>query len=425
MARRRGIARRLRRQARRLARAGVLLGIGAMALALVVALLLEPGAGARRTHARGVRLPGNDPAIEILLTALEGSTHVHFASEGGWRITNESGDEVARTTSPLPASFGTTTAGKLALRGAEVDARALTIEGLDGAPIKVGKSTYRGKISVRAGARGLRVVNIVGIEAYLASVVGSEMYASSTPAAALEAQAIAARTYARYEIEKRGRIPLPDNQEAQAYYGIERETAATRAAAAATRHRVLAFDDDLLPAFYHSTCGGRTVDGSDLLGSPAPPPLRGVSCGYCSAAKYFRWNVGIGAIALPALAAELKVGNRIVRIEPLGPADDPWASVQVTGTGGAVKLAARAFRSAVHRARVNAMIPSPFLQEIIGDGKGGITVSGRGFGHGVGMCQMGAAEMARRGQSTEQILRHYYPGVQLVSTSRVAEAAVR
>ena len=78
--------------------------------------------------------------------------------------------------------------------------------------------------------------------------------------------------------------------------------------------------------------------------------------------------------------------------------------------GGAVKLAARAFRSAVHRARVNAMIPSPFLQEIIGDGKGGITVSGRGFGHGVGMCQMGAAEMARRGQSTEQILRHYYPG---------------
>ena len=276
MARRRGIARRLRRQARRLARAGVLLGIGAMALALVVALLLEPGAGrAARTRvgsgfrATTRRSRSSSRRSRVRLTS---TSRAKGAGESPTKPATKSRGPRAR--SPPPSGPRPPESWRCAApRSTRAPSRSRVSTALRS---KLGSRPYRGKISVRAGARGLRVVNIVGIEAYLASVVGSEMYASSTPAAALEAQAIAARTYARYEIEKRGRIPLPDNQEAQAYYGIERETAATRAAAAATRHRVLAFDDDLLPAFYHSTCGGRTVDGSDLLGSPAPAAPRRV-----------------------------------------------------------------------------------------------------------------------------------------------------
>jgi stage II sporulation protein D len=371
------------------------------------------------------KLAERDPEIDVLLTAYDGADVVRAAAPRGWIASDAAGAEIARSASAADAAVSRSASGKLTLRGAEVAAPSLVLESVAGEPFTVGKSRYRGKLIFDAGPRGLRAVNRVPLEIYISSVVGSEMYASSTKPAALEAQAIAARTYARFEIEKRGRVPLPDSQEAQAYYGIDRETAATRAAAAATADKVLYYDGELLPSLYHSTCGGGTVDATELLGSPAPRPLRGAPCEFCKKAKLYRWNVAIPGAILDAVSVDLKLGKNLWRLDPRGDEATPWSTIELRGSSGAVTLAARKFRQAVHRAKSQSLLPSPFIQHIAGDGKGGVSVQGRGFGHGVGMCQIGAAEMGARGFTTKEILQQYYPGAFVESTERRGAVAFR
>ncbi|HKE01989.1 MAG TPA: SpoIID/LytB domain-containing protein [Planctomycetota bacterium] len=392
--------------------------------------------GARRESAAAPRLHlrGEDPVIPVLLTALDGASSVAFRAAGGWRARDDEGRTLAQGgATPHVLSIAS---ARVALDGSPLPSNDVVLESADGRSIEIGARiapatspktpldasarSYRGalrvavreppasKAATRPASATLRVTNEVPLEAYLASVVGSEMYASSTVAAALEAQAIAARTYARWELSERGRIPLPDSVEAQAYEGAARETAATRAAVAATHGRVLTYGGELLAAFYHATCGGRTIDGSHLLHDTAPPPLRGVECGFCEKAKRYRWSVLVDRATLSRLAAEIRVGSSIRAFEGVGPKEDPWTSVRVTGDAGTVVLPARALRLSMMRSSPS-YLPSPFLTEIASDPKG-VAVRGRGFGHGVGMCQSGAAEMGRRGATAESILAHYYPG---------------
>lgn len=377
------------------------------------------------TKAPATRLAGDDPELDILLTALDGVAMVPFSCNSGWVARDADGREIARTTSGGAASVGIAADGKLLLRGGDAGTRFIQIAALGDEPLQLGKNQYFGKAIFRATDKGVRVVNRVSLEQYLASVVGSEMYASSSPPAALEAQAIAARTYARYAVEELGRSPLPDSQEAQAYYGISRETAATRRAVMATRSQILTFDGETLPAFYHSTCGGSTVDGTVLTGSKAPDPLRGVPCGYCENAKFYRWSAHVSQKSLGSICTSLGIGRQCLKIEPRGDSADSWANLQIIGNAGLSNITARQLRTLILKFGGNVQMPSPFLQEIAGD-RDGITVRGRGFGHGVGLCQMGAAEMGRRGFDTIQILNHYYPGARLTPSAAAApEVAAR
>ncbi|MFN0207033.1 MAG: SpoIID/LytB domain-containing protein [Planctomycetota bacterium] len=361
---------------------------------------------------RNIALDTKNPAIDVLLTALDGEPEFTFSAPSGWIITNEKNDEIARTSSSASATLGVSPAGGYLLRGGIVDAESLTISSIANDPIKVANQSYRGKITIRKKERGLSVINTVPLEEYLGSVVGSEMYASTTPLSALEAQAVIARTYARWAIEDCGRRPIPDSVEAQAYLGVGRETALTRKAVENTQNLVLTWNGRLLPAFYHSTCGGSTIDGTVLLGSPAPPPLRGGPCGYCEGGKLYRWNISIKTKSLAEICGSLGIPGTCRAVDPAGPAGDKWSKLKLRTQAGEIVTSARTFRNAILKNVKGLMIPSPFIHDVAAS-PDGIRVTGRGFGHGVGLCQIGAAEMSRRSYNTNTILQHYYPSAEL------------
>ena len=133
------------------------------------------------------------------------------------------------------------------------------------------KRRYRGSLWIRPQGEALQAVNLVGLETYLASVVGSEMPAS-WPLEALRAQAVAARTYALRALRPgRGRAyDLKATVASQVYLGVEAETASTQAAVAGTRGLVLTYGDGLIEAVFHSSAGGTTENSGDLWAQQLP-----------------------------------------------------------------------------------------------------------------------------------------------------------
>ncbi len=140
----------------------------------------------------------------------------------------------------------------------------LSIRSNDPRGIWLGKRRYRGELTVTTRPGGLQVVNNLELEKYLASVVGSEM-PKSWPFAALQAQAIAARTYALKRLDNANFFyDIRSDEKSQVYLGIESETRSTRRAVKSTRSLVLLHKGNLINAVFHSSSGGRTEASGDV-----------------------------------------------------------------------------------------------------------------------------------------------------------------
>ncbi len=133
----------------------------------------------------------------------------------------------------------------------------LNISSRDSRGIWLGKRRYRGELRVYVRDGQLKVVNHLGLEKYLVSVVGSEM-PKSWPMAALKAQAIAARTYALQQLGKKSLYDISSTEANQVYLGVESETKNIRKAVLATRSLVLTHKGKLIDAVFHSSSGGFT-----------------------------------------------------------------------------------------------------------------------------------------------------------------------
>ena len=151
---------------------------------------------------------------------------------------------------------------------AEPPAGGLTADGQE-AVLQVQKRPYRGRLQVLLEAGQLRIINHLALEAYLASVVGSEMPAS-WPQQALRAQAVAARTYALKELRPAEPFDLRATVASQVYRGLEAETASTREAVQATRSQVLTYGGELIQAVFHSSSGEATEDSGAVWSRQLP-----------------------------------------------------------------------------------------------------------------------------------------------------------
>jgi len=177
----------------------------------------------------------------------------------------------------------------------------LTFVSLDeGRFVTVDGRTYRGVVEVFVGAGGITVVNVVPLEAYLAGVVNAEMgRRAPNEHAALEAQAVVARTYALRNMGKSAAngFDLVAGVTDQAYGGVGGETAEGRDAVRATRGEVMTYDGELIVPFYHSTCGGSTASPEEAFRTVRSTPyLRPVSDSngggyYCDISPRFSWSV--------------------------------------------------------------------------------------------------------------------------------------
>ena len=147
----------------------------------------------------------------------------------------------------------------------------LTVQNDDPRGIWLDSRRYRGEFQISCRGGRLRVVNALGVETYLASVVGSEM-PHHWPLAALRAQAIAARTYALRQRSRGGGWDVKATVASQVYRGVEAETASTRQAVADTRSLVLVHRGKLINAVFHSSSGGVT-ESSGMVWSQQLPYL--------------------------------------------------------------------------------------------------------------------------------------------------------
>jgi stage II sporulation protein D len=287
---------------------------------------------------------------------------------------------------------------------------------------------YRGKLKLRLNSDGnsFSVINIVPVEPYLAGVVGAEMPSYWEPAA-LEAQAVAARTYCLY-IKKRfggGRgWDVQRTQASQVYNGVSSESAQVWRAVSKTWGRVLVCEgargqEEIFPSYYSSTCGGHT-EGSEGVFGKSCEALVGRVCSYCMyVAKpgIFYWATA----EYDKKEVTRKLFERYPRLAVLGEVRD-MVSGEESDYGGfrrlrSVKLVGAKGRQEILRAEDLRLTIDPTGRrirstafKIVDRGDKWAFVSGRGYGHGVGMCQCGAEGMARSGRTVREILSYYYGG---------------
>ena len=273
------------------------------------------------------------------------------------------------------------------------------------------------------------------LEDYVVGVVGAEMPASFEMEA-LKAQAVCARTYACKRIEMYALTPNPAHPtadvcsnpnhcqawksevELQRTWGLLQNTRNLRKvteAVKSTHGQVLTWNGALIDPVYHSTCGGRTENSEDVWALKIPY-LRSVSCNCREQAPRYEARASLSwdevekhlqiPIALP-VTAELDTSRKSQNLIQPGQKSPTGRlkTIEVTGHS----LAASEFRQ---RLGLN----STWLTWETNSQ--GITFQTRGFGHGVGLCQYGANQMASEGKKYHEILKYYYQGVEILSGSR-------
>lgn len=284
----------------------------------------------------------------------------------------------------------------------------------------------------------LAVVNVVGAEELLQGVVPSEMFASA-PSEALKAQAIAARNHLITRLGRRHHgepFHLCAEQHCQVYTGLSRRTPQTDAAVDATRGLVLFHHGALVHAVYASSCGGHTEDNDVAWREARDPALRGrpdsdtaptgtafdglvrtVPKTYCNShrlarAEKFRWQRRIENDDLRQLETRYPRLGRLhgVELGNRGPGGK-LTSITLVGDRGRVDVAPElGIRQAL-----GGLFSAGFVIDEERDSRDQLTalvVTGAGWGHGVGMCQMGAIGRAEAGHDFRRILGHYYNGAQ-------------
>jgi stage II sporulation protein D len=267
--------------------------------------------------------------------------------------------------------------------------------------------TYRGTystITLEDGRRGL--LNTVPIDAYLYGVLGAEISAG-WPAAAQQAQSVAARTFALSKLRPEKSYDVVAGDADQHYGGIEAESIEGRDAVDATSGTIMTYAGVRAHVAFSACCGGRTADAGDVWGTPYPYLISKV-CANCAQAPGFSWR---GEVPLQSIARPLDL-DKIGELESVGlrAADGSGRpkALNFTGAGGSVDVPMRQFRSVAG----GAVVRSTFVREASLDERAGIVaVAGTGRGHGVGLCQWGAKGMAANGAGPDEILAFYFPGI--------------
>lgn len=287
--------------------------------------------------------------------------------------------------------------------------------------------SYRGTIELVENARGkLNVVNVLDLDDYLKGVVPNEMPPSKFDAIeALKAQAVAARTYALKNGERfrREGYQLCATIACQVYRGADSERPLSTEAVEATRGIVIEYQGELIDSLYTSTCGGHTEDAKNIFRTMDVPYLRSASCPPENAAEvdprlkevsgyHLKWTVHVTRADLEKTLRKTLPLDELVDLEPVEYGiSSRVIELKVKGRKQNFTLKGLEVKSAL------GLKDSLFILDRERDRRGRIEAFvfiGRGWGHGVGLCQTGAYGLAREGQNFESILKTYYYNVDVV-----------
>jgi stage II sporulation protein D len=292
--------------------------------------------------------------------------------------------------------------------GLEVDGRRGPAFRLVSAqPIRWNGRDYGGPIEVVRAGEGIAVINEVPLEDYLVGVLRAEA-GERWPPAALRAQAIVARTYAAYHrlIAASKPYHIVASTAHQQYAGRVLPTSPLWSAVNETAGQVLHWEGELFPAFYHTESGGYTEDPRTVFAARNMPGLRPIRCEFSTGSPHFYWSLDLRLADLTELLRRHDVaigGVSAIEVSERTPSlRAAWVTLR--GPRGSVRLRGNDLRRIVGYEVLKSTL---FAVAVNGDVA---RFAGRGYGHGVGMCQWGAKGMAEQGYSARQILDFYYPG---------------
>ncbi len=287
---------------------------------------------------------------------------------------------------------------------------------------------YRGALKFVSESRKVRVVNSVELEDYVKGVIPAEMPTSRGKAyfQALKAFAICVRTYAINNFKGHGSsFDVYLDTRDQVYGGASAEKKISDQAAEETKDVILGYDGKPAIMYYHASCGGHTEKASNVFPVPDLPYLRGIKDGdppNCSIAPKFSWEVSF---------SEKTFIRRLFESNLIPNEDYTLYKVEVTNrfeSGRVEDLVIMLTDKERYEKRIilksnriryvlkpqQGGILRSTLFNIFTDEKNNVIIKGKGYGHGVGLCQWGALHLSEEGKNYKSILSFYFPGTELM-----------
>ncbi|MCC0176166.1 SpoIID/LytB domain-containing protein [Waterburya agarophytonicola K14] len=338
-------------------------------------------------------------AIELRVAIKKDVSNVKVGSSTEAIVKDGTGRQIGELT-PM-SSLAAKTEGNNITIANRLGATELIIEPTENGYVWIGDRWYRGKTHLVREGNTISAINYVDLEDYLYSVVGAEAV-STWPIEALKAQAVAARSYALYKrnTEANSIYDMDTTVTTQVYKGLDTEYTTTHEAVNSTLGQIMTYNNEVILAAFHSSSGGHTENVEDVWSSPLPY-LRAV-VDYDQKAPVFQWQQIFPVSRIKTLVAG--VGNirglQPIKMTPRGRVIE----MKVTGDLGSANLSGKEIRQALDLRST--------LFRMSTDGKN-IRVSGRGFGHGLGLSQWGAYYLAQQGVDYHRILAHYYQNANL------------
>ncbi|HYR07101.1 MAG TPA: SpoIID/LytB domain-containing protein [Longimicrobium sp.] len=381
-------------------------------------------------------------ATAVRVGLIVDTSAVSVTSAGDFTVQTEDGREIGRLRGGQTVSFrdagatvtmesagGPSAAGlrpPLVLRPASA-----------GGTLTVRNAPYRGELRIQqATGGGLTVVNRLDMETYLLGVVPREIGRFDLDIyEAIKAQAVAARTYAVTYLGRRQQqgFDVYATVEDQVYGGAAAENETVNRAVRETAGEILAYNGQPITAYYHSTCAGQTAAIDEVWNNAPVPYLVSVrdvdpsGQAYDRASSRFRWEerwthdqlVGI----LNRTLADSLGGRRITRITDMRVLErtpsDRVRRMRIDTDAGSFTVGKDRVRwilPPIRNGSPTGILNSSKFDVALTRSGGRVTeivATGGGWGHGIGMCQVGAMGRARAGQDYRTILRTYYPGTEI------------
>ena len=294
--------------------------------------------------------------------------------------------------------------------------------------IKVSNKNYKGAFRIASQNNKLQIINTLSLEEYIKGVVPMEMPngKGTENFEVLKAFSICARTYAIKKINSKSNYDIFSDVRDQVYGGESSEKILSNKAVDETRGLILTYQNTPAATFYHSTCGGYTEDGTNVFQTKNAPYLQSIKDGdepLCSISPKFTWTElysdtefikrlrTAGLISGPDWKLEkINVNSRFRsgRVNEL-----QITLLDNSGKDKAVKLYGNNIRKIIKKSDDSSILNSTYFDISI-TGKNNVLITGKGNGHGVGLCQWGAINLSRQGKDFVYILSHYYPGTKIL-----------
>jgi stage II sporulation protein D len=357
-------------------------------------------------------------AVEVRVLILESASQLTISSSGPFELLGSNGAGFLGQYLPYERVLISSKSGGWKMGDEEYYGNSLRVETLPSFFVQVNDHTYRGKLEIhKERGKGLQAVNVLNLEDYLRGVIKQEI-STKWPMEALKVQAVVARTFAlRQALDNPQQIfHLKSTTDSQMYGGADGEDLRSDLAVRATADEVLTQNGKAIPTFYHAACGGHTEDAADLW-SFNHSALRGVPCSYCPFYPVYLWQASIrGEEIRRALA---RWGYQIGEVEAIVPLQRSKThrilSLEIQHTLGRTAMEGKRFRQCIGYDLIRS------TNFTVKRENGGFAFQGKGWGHGVGLCQWGAKGMADRAFTYEEILEYYYPGTHLSRIEEIEE----